>query len=98
MDLFRLGPLLLGTGLTLGLGAPIAKAASLHSVNAQAFALWPTLAAGALLGSIGLLWQGRPADVPRWLRFGSIAALSTVRTSPSIHSAGGDADGVGLLA
>lgn len=75
MDLFRLWPLLLGTGLTLGLGAPIAKAAAPHGVSALAFALWPTLAAGMLLGALGLLRQGRPAGLPRLLRFGALAGL-----------------------
>lgn len=75
MDLLRLAPLLLGTGLTLGLGAPIAKAAAPHGVNALAFALWPTLAAGLLLGAIGLWRQGRPADLPRLLQFGGVAGL-----------------------
>lgn len=75
MNLLRLSPLLLGTGLTLGVGAPIAKAAAPHGVNALAFALWPTLTAGMVLGAIGLLRQGRPADLPRLLRFGGIAGL-----------------------
>ncbi|WP_298828061.1 DMT family transporter [uncultured Piscinibacter sp.] len=75
MNLSRLWPLLLGTGITLGLGAPIAKAASEHGVGALAFALWPTLAAGVLLGAIGLLRQGRPADLPRLIRFGGVAGL-----------------------
>lgn len=75
MDLLRLAPLLLGTGLTLGLGAPIAKAAAPHGVNALAFALWPTLAAGLLLGTLGLWRQGRPADPTRLLRFGGVAGL-----------------------
>lgn len=75
MNLLRLLPLLLGTGLTLGLGAPIAKAAAAHGVNALAFALWPTLAAGLLLGAIGGLRHGPPAELPRLLRFGTIAGL-----------------------
>lgn len=75
MDLLRLSPLLLGTGLTLGLGAPIAKAAAPHGVGALAFALWPTLAAGLLLGACGLWRQGPPPDLPRLVRFGAIAGL-----------------------
>ena len=75
MNLSRLWPLLLGSGITLGLGTPIAKAAAHHGVGALAFALWPTLAAGLLLGAIGLLRQGRPADLPRLVRFGSVAGL-----------------------
>lgn len=75
MDLVRVAPLLVGTGVTLGLGAPIAKAASQHGVAALAFALWPTLAAGLVLGLLGLLRQGRPADLTRVLRFGGVAGL-----------------------
>lgn len=75
MNLLRIWPLLLGTGITLGLGAPIAKAAAQHGVGALAFALWPTLAAGLLLGAIGLFRQGAPADLPRLLRFGGVAGL-----------------------
>lgn len=75
MPSLSLWPLLLGTGITLGLGAPIAKAAALHGVHALAFALWPTLAAGLLLGALGWLRQGRPADAPRLLRFGAVAGL-----------------------
>lgn len=71
----RLWPLLLGTSFTLGLGAPIAKAAAQHGVGALAFALWPTLCAGLVLASLGLLRQGRPPDLPRLLRFGAIAGL-----------------------
>lgn len=75
MNLLRISPLLLGTGISLGLGAPIAKAASLQGVSALAFALWPTLVAGLLLAAIGLLRQGRPDDLPRLLRFGAVAGL-----------------------
>ena len=75
MNLSRIWPPLLGAGITLGLGAPIAKAASHDGVSALAFALWPTLAAGLLLGAIGLLRQGRPAELPRLIRFGGIAGL-----------------------
>lgn len=75
MSLSRIWPLLLGSGVTLGLGAPIAKVAAQHGVGALAFTLWPTLAAGLLLGVIGLLRQGRPTDLPRLARFGSVAGL-----------------------
>lgn len=75
MNLSRLWPLLLGSGITLGLGTPIAKVAAHHGVGALSFALWPTLAAGLLLGAIGLFRQGRPADLPRLVRFGSVAGL-----------------------
>jgi drug/metabolite transporter (DMT)-like permease len=75
MNIAHIAPLLLCTGIALGLGAPIAKAAAQHGVNPLAFALWPTLAAGLLLGALGLLRQGRPADLPRLLRFGGVAGL-----------------------
>jgi drug/metabolite transporter (DMT)-like permease len=75
MNLVTLAPLLLGTGITLGLGAPIAKAAAQHGVGALAFAFWPTLAAGLALATIGGLRQGRPADAPRLARFGAVAGL-----------------------
>lgn len=75
MNSSRIWPLLLGSGITLGLGTPIAKIAAHHGVSALAFALWPTLAAGLLLGAIGLFRQGRPHDLPRLMRFASIAGL-----------------------
>lgn len=75
MDLVRVAPFFLGTGITLGLGAPLAKVAAQQGVSALAFALWPTLAAGLLLGGLGLLRQGLPADPRRVLRFGGVAGL-----------------------
>jgi drug/metabolite transporter (DMT)-like permease len=75
MNLHRIGPLLLGTGITLGLGAPIAKAAAAHGVGALAFALWPTLLAGLVLAGIGRLRHGAPAGAVRLARFGAIAGL-----------------------
>jgi drug/metabolite transporter (DMT)-like permease len=75
MNLPRIAPWLLGTGICLGLGAPIAKAASLVGLSPLAFTLWPTLAAGLLLASLGLLRHGRPEGWPRLLRFGGVAGL-----------------------
>lgn len=75
MNLIRIAPLLLGTGVSLGLGAPIAKAASEVGVSPLAFALWPTLAAGLLLALLGLLRRESPEDLPRLLRFGGVAGL-----------------------
>jgi drug/metabolite transporter (DMT)-like permease len=75
MNPFPLWSLLLGTGITLGLGAPIAKAAAQHGVGALAFALWPTLVAGLLLCLIAMARQQRTVDLPRLLRFGVIAGL-----------------------
>ena len=70
-----LWPLLLGTGITLGLGTPIAKAAAHDGVGALAFALWPALLAGTLLALLGHRRAGPPPDLPRLLRFGAVAGL-----------------------
>lgn len=70
-----LWPVLLGTGIFLGLGMPLAKAAAAQQVGALAFALWPTAAAGLVLMAIGRLRLGRPAFTAAQLRFGAIAGL-----------------------
>lgn len=70
-----LWPVLLGTGIFLGLGMPLAKAAAAQQVGALAFALWPTAAAGLALMAIGHLRHGRPAFTAAHLRFGAIAGL-----------------------
>ncbi len=70
-----LWPVLLGTGIFLGLGMPLAKAATAEQVGALAFALWPTVAAGLVLMAIGRLRHGRPAFNAAQLRFGLIAGL-----------------------
>ncbi len=68
-------PVLVGTGIFLGLGMPLAKAAAAEQVGALAFAFWPTAAAG-----LWLLWRARwrhgAAGLrPAHLRFGAIAGL-----------------------
>jgi drug/metabolite transporter (DMT)-like permease len=68
-------PLLLGTGLTLGLGAPLAKLAAAQGVGALAFTFWPTAAAGLALLLLGAWRRGGPAEPRRWLRFSAIAGL-----------------------
>lgn len=68
-------PLLVATGMTLGLGAPIARAAGAAGVGALAFALWPTLAAALLLGALGLWRHGLPRDRLRLAGFSWIAGL-----------------------
>lgn len=68
-------PLLVATGMMLGLGAPIARAASAEGVSALAFALWPTLVAALLLASLGLWRHGLPRDSIRLVRFSWIAGL-----------------------
>lgn len=70
-----LWPVLLGTGIFLGLGMPLAKAAAAQQVGSLAFALWPTAAAGLVLMAIGHLRHGRPAFTSAHLRFGTIAGL-----------------------
>lgn len=70
-----LWPLLLGTGVTLGLGTPIAKAAAHDGVGALAFALWPALVAGTLLALLGHRRAGPPPAPARLLRFGAMAGL-----------------------
>lgn len=54
MNSFQPWPLLLATGATLGLGAPIARAAGASGVGPLAFAPWPTLTAALLLALLGL--------------------------------------------
>jgi drug/metabolite transporter (DMT)-like permease len=66
---------LLGTGVFLGLGMPLAKAAAAEQVGALAFAFWPTVAAGLVLIALGRLRQGSPRLTMADLRFGAIAGL-----------------------
>lgn len=68
-------PVLVGTGVFLGLGMPLAKAAAAEQVSALAFAFWPTLAAGLVLIALGRLRHGSPALTVVDLRFGAIAGL-----------------------
>ena len=68
-------PVLLGTGVFLGLGMPLAKAAAAEQVSALAFAFWPTVAAGLVLIALGRLRQGAPRLTMADLRFGAIAGL-----------------------
>lgn len=68
-------PLLVATGMTLGLGAPIARAAGAAGVGALSFALWPTLVAALLLATLGLWRHGLPRDSFRLARFSWIAGL-----------------------
>ena len=68
-------PLLLATGLCLGLGAPIARVAASSGVGPLAFALWPTLVAATALALLGLWRHGLPQHRLRLLRFGGVAGL-----------------------
>lgn len=75
MNLRATAPLLLGTGICLGLGIPLSKWATAEGVDALAFATWPTLAAGLLLGALGALREGLPRERRALLRFGLLAGL-----------------------
>lgn len=66
-------PVLLGTGVLLGAGIPVAKLAAAQGVGALAFTLWPTVAAGALLALLALRRHGALALRAPLLRFGLIA-------------------------
>ena len=68
-------PVLVGTGVFLGLGMPLAKAAAAEQVSALAFAFWPTVAAGLVLVALGRLRHGSPRLTMADLRFGAIAGL-----------------------
>jgi drug/metabolite transporter (DMT)-like permease len=66
-------PVLLGTGVLLGAGIPVAKFAAAQGVGPLAFALWPTAAAGALLAVLAARRHGALALRLPLLRFGLIA-------------------------
>lgn len=66
-------PLVLGTGVLLGLGNPLAKLASADGIGALAFTFWPTLAAGLLLGLMAMGARGPAALDRRLLKFGLVA-------------------------
>ena len=68
-------PVLIGTGVFLGLGMPLAKAAAAEQVSALSFALWPTIAAGLALMALGRWRHGPPRLSAAHLRFGAIAGL-----------------------
>lgn len=75
MNFIQPWPWLLGTGLTLGLGAPIARAAASVGLGPLAFAMWPTLIAGGVLAWLGFLRHGLPVEATRLARFSAIAGL-----------------------
>lgn len=68
-------PLLLATGVALGLGVPISKAAGAYDVHPFAFVTWPTLIAGLAFGLLAWRRQPAPQDPMRLLRFGAVAGL-----------------------
>ena len=68
-------PLLVATGVALGLGLPLAKLAAMQGVQPLPFATWPTWAAALVLVALGAGRQGPPPAPQRLLRFGLIAGL-----------------------
>jgi drug/metabolite transporter (DMT)-like permease len=70
-----LWPVLVGTGVFLGLGVPLAKAAAAQQVGALSFALWPTAVAALALMALGRWRHGRPVLTLAHLRFAAIAGL-----------------------
>lgn len=74
-NLVAVAPLLLGTGICLGLGIPLAKLAGAQGAGILVFAALPTAVAGAVLLLLGLLRSGVPASPGVLLRFGLTAGL-----------------------
>lgn len=68
-------PVLVGTGVLLGLGIPLSRLAAAEGAQALAFTLWPTALAGTLLALLAARRHGVPAWSPALLRFGAIAGL-----------------------
>jgi drug/metabolite transporter (DMT)-like permease len=65
-------PFLVGTGVALGLGMPIARWLAPHGLQPLTFALWPTAMAGLLLAGWAFAFQGvRPRA--ELLRFAAVA-------------------------
>jgi len=68
-------PLLIGTGVLLGLSIPIAKAAAAAGVPALAYALWPTALAAAVLALLAARRRGALRLSPPLLRYASISGF-----------------------
>ena len=66
-------PLVLGTGVLLGVGNPLARLASADGIHAVAFTLWPTAAAGLILCAMGLVAHGTGSVNRRLAGFGLVA-------------------------
>lgn len=67
--------LLVGTGVCLGVGLPLSKAAARVGVSPVAFAAWPTLVAAAAMTGWALWRHGRPLAPGRLAVYGLIAGL-----------------------
>lgn len=65
--------LVMGTGVLLGLGNPLARLASADGLHVLAFTLWPTAVAGLILAGIGLARHGASGVGQRLARFGLVA-------------------------
>ena len=65
--------LVMGTGVLLGLGNPLARMASTEGIHAMAFTLWPTAAAGLILATLGLTIHGAGGVGRRLVSFGLVA-------------------------
>lgn len=70
-----MGFLLVGTGVCLGIGLPLSKAAGHAGVSPMAFAAWPTLIAAVAMTGWALWRHGRPAASGRLVVYGLIAGL-----------------------
>lgn len=68
-------PLVLGTGILLGLGNPLARWASLDGISTWVFTLWPTALAGLVLLLAAWVRHGARAVDTRLLSFGLIAGV-----------------------
>lgn len=65
--------LVLGTGVLLGVGNPLARAASSDGIHPLVFTLWPTVAAGLVLSLIGWVAYGTRSVDLRLVGFGLVA-------------------------
>lgn len=66
-------PLVLSTGILLGVGNPLARMASTEGVHSLVFTLWPTAAAGLILALIGLTAHGARGVSGQLAAFGLVA-------------------------
>lgn len=67
--------LILGTGLLLGLGIPLARLAAGEGISPLTFSFWPTLAAGLALSLVAWQRHGAPVITGRLVRFGAVTGI-----------------------